>query len=201
MSVLGEQRILLALKAPRLKDRLVITPLLSPTQIGPGSVDVRLGNEFIAVRRANLPSFDPGAAKETKRHRYQAKHYVNFGACFHLHPNELVLASTLEYVRLPRNISAVVTTRSSWGRVGLVIATATAVHPGFTGCITLELINHGEVPLILYPGLSVAQLVLHDAEGAPLYVGKFNHHTGPQFGTVAESDPHLDFWTNKTFHP
>ena len=29
--------------------------------------------------------------------------------------------------------------RSSWGRRGLVIATAVEVHPGFVGCLTLEI--------------------------------------------------------------
>ncbi len=47
------------------------------------------------------------------------------------------------------------------GRLGLVTATATLVHPGYTGIITLELANLGDTPIALYPGVRIAQLVLH----------------------------------------
>jgi dCTP deaminase len=173
MSVLGKARIEALLKEARLKDRLIITPLLSIEQIQSASVDIRLGHDFTTTRKGNLPYID-ASESNFEPHRHQSRHYVNRSERFFLHPHELVLASTLEYLRLPTTVSGWVTSRSSWGRAGLVIATATAVHPGFTGAITLELLNLGEVPLVLYPGLSVAQLILVDAEGASDYTGHFN---------------------------
>ena len=68
---------------------------------------------------------------------------------------------TLEWIRLPNNLAGYVTARSSWGRRGLIIATATGVHPGFTGCLTLELSNVGEIPIAILPGMTVCQLFLH----------------------------------------
>lgn len=198
MSILGRQRILEIMKHRELKHRLVVTPILDSRQVGEGSIDIRLGNEFIVVRRGNLPLIDP--AENVRERRAHTKHFANFGRPFYLHPNELVLASSLEYVRLPANVSAYVTSRSRWGRVGLVIATATAVHPGFTGCITLELVNHGEVPLALYPGSSVAQLVLSEIAGAGLYSGHFAVRTGPLLGGVSKDDVDLEFWTNRNSH-
>ena len=53
------------------------------------------------------------------------------------------------------------TAKSSWGRRGLIIATAIAVHPHFTGCLTLELANVGEVTIALSPGIRICQLSLH----------------------------------------
>ncbi len=53
---------------------------------------------------------------------------------------------------------AFVVGRSTWGRLGLVVATAIGVHPLFAGTITLELRNLGETPLRLYPGERIAQL-------------------------------------------
>lgn len=41
--------------------------------------------------------------------------------------------------------------KSSLGRRGLVIETAPGVHPGFSGCLTLELANVGEIPIVLKP--------------------------------------------------
>ena len=183
-----------------LKDRLVVTPLLSQDQIGEASIDIRLGNDFIITRRGNLASVDP-SKENIKEHKYQTKHYINFGDKFYLHPGELVLASTLEYFRFPNNVAAYVTSRSSWGRAGLVIATATAVHPGFTGSITLELVNLGEVPLVLYPGLSVAQLVLSDCDGAENYEGRFSYYTAAQYANVnRDKRADLDFWVDRKHH-
>ena len=200
MSVLGRDRIKAMMKAPQLRDRLIVTPIIEDKQIGAGSIDIRLANEFLVVRRGNVDIIDP-ARKDIESQRTQSRHLVNFGRPFYLHPSELVLASSLEYVRLPKTISASVTTRSRWGRVGLVIATATAVHPGWTGAITLELLNHGEVPLALYPGISVAQIVLYETKDAPLYVGRFSHQTGPKAGDVRADQDDLDFWTDIKQHP
>jgi hypothetical protein len=71
---------------------------------------------------------------------------------------------TLEWIRLPKNLAAYVIGKSSWGRRGLIIATATGVHPGFKGCLTLELSNVGELPIAIKPGMNICQLFLHKVE-------------------------------------
>jgi dCTP deaminase len=154
-----------------------------------------LGNDFIVTRRGNLATLDP-AKEDALEHRYQTKHFVNFRECFYLHPNELVLAGTLEHFRLPVDVAATVTSRSQWGRAGLVIATATAVHPGFCGTLTLELLNLGEVPLVLYPGTSVAQIVLYQCVGGVPYEGDMAHKPGAHFGGLAKDSKMTDklFW-------
>ena len=172
MSILGHERLKSILQSEAYEDRLIVTPLITDDQIGEASIDIRLGNNFIITRKGNLSSINPTSDTATS-HRYQTKHYVNFGNPFYLHPGELVLAGTLEYFRLPKTVAGSVTSRSSWGRTGLLIATATAIQPGFTGVVTLELVNHGEVPLVLYPGVSVAQLILADCDGAKEYNGRF----------------------------
>ncbi len=119
-------------------DPLVITP--SPRNMqeladsGAGSIDLRLGTWFVTLRQARMPCLDidkPGGhSKLTKMH------FVPFGEEYYLHPRNFVLAITLEWMRLPRNLAAYVTGKSSWGRRGLVIATATGVHPGYKGCLS-----------------------------------------------------------------
>ena len=84
---------------------------------------------------------------------------TSLGETFFLHPHRLVLGSTLEYIRMPGDLTAHVVGRSRWARVGLIIAMATFVHPWYAGCLTLELQNLGDAPLRLLPGLSIAQLV------------------------------------------
>lgn len=197
MSILGRNALMQALREEDLKKRLVVTPLLLESQVGPGSIDLRLGNEFIVTHRGNLPYLDPGKSNMGlgEKRRFEHKHYVERGDPFYLHPQELVLAATLEYIRLPSNLSGYVTSRSSWGRAGLVIATAVAVHPGFTGTVTLELVNLGEVPLVLYPGLSVAQFVFFECEGGTEYAGRFSGQISPQSSTPKDLEKKdLEFW-------
>jgi len=197
MSVQGHKSIVALLGAPDIKKRLIVTPILEASQIGSASIDVRLSYEFVSVKRGNIGFLDP-CALEDGRHRFRTPHHLNRGERFYLHPNEMVLASTLEYVRLPLNIAAYVTSRSKWGRLGLVIATATAIHPGFTGTITLELVNHGTIPIALYPGLDVAQLILHEVKNATPYEGALSRQTGPHISSPLSSESKLgDFWCPK----
>jgi len=70
-----------------------------------------------------------------------------------------VLASTLEYFRLPATLAGRLEGRSTWGRLGLQVhSTAGFVDPGFSGILTFELQNMGKGPLILYPGVRIAQI-------------------------------------------
>lgn len=91
-------------------------------------------------------------------------YYVPFDRKFILHPNSFVLAMTLEWIRIPKSLLAMVTGKSSWGRRGLIIETAPGVHPGYVGCLTLEMTNVGEVPIELRPGIEICQLFLHQID-------------------------------------
>lgn len=198
MSVLTKEEIKKALNRP-LENKLVITPMLDEeNQIGESSVDVRLGNEFILIRKRTFGSFDISDPEdmESMIRLYQEKIRIEFQKEFILHPNQLVLGSTLEYIRLPDDLFCYAVGRSSWGRLGLIIATASAVSPNFRGCITLELINLGEVPLVLYPGMRIAQLVFHTTKGTGSYSGRYPCSTGPQFSRI-HMDDDLQFWRKK----
>jgi deoxycytidine triphosphate deaminase len=164
-------------------DRLVVTPLLPPA-IGNAAVDLRLGPHFITFKRSSTSSFDPLSEVDDPRsmQEYQEKEW---GEPFVLHPGELVLASTLEYLALPSDLSAQGVTRSSYGRLGLITATAIQVHPHYKGCLTLELLNLGEIPLELTPGERIAQLILSKMEPrAEPSSGKYSYPVKPEFSKV-----------------
>jgi dCTP deaminase len=67
--------------------------------------------------------------------------------------------------------------KSKWGRLGLIVATASQVAPGFHGVIVLELANAGTVPIELQPETAIAQLVFQKISqpiaAKDLYRGKF----------------------------
>jgi len=82
-----------------------------------------------------------------------------------LHPNQFVLGGTIEYIKMPLDLMGYLVGRSSWGRMGLIVATAAGIHPGYRGIITLELHNIGDVPFPISPGLRIAQIFFHMVTG------------------------------------
>lgn len=151
---------------------LVVSPILSPEQMGDSSVDLRLGNVFLTVRARGISHVDPkmydrendrrnGHANEISRSQKHERHEVPFDTVFLLHPGMLALVPTLEWVKLPSDLQGVVTARSCWAREGLSIATATLINPHYNGIITLELANLGQIPIGLYPGLRIAQIAFY----------------------------------------
>jgi dCTP deaminase len=140
--------------------RIYLKPILDDNnQVGDGSVDIRLGTHFLVPRTSDLSHITPEKMDAEYVRQLQSAVVKEFGDRFTLHPNHLVLGVTFEYLKLPGDIAAMVLSRSSFGRVGLVVATATYVHPLWEGCLTLELANYGEIPLEIPCGSPIAQLV------------------------------------------
>lgn len=173
------------------KDPLVITPqphLPDLRQSGASSIDLRLGTWFLTLRESRFPVLDVSAQQcaAPGENRLTKRHYVPFGADFILHPRCFVLGATLEWVRLPKNLAAYVVGKSSWGRRGLVIATATGVHPGFAGCLTLEITNLGEVPIAIKPGMQICQICFHHVDTGSEKVDRsaFVGHRRPALGAI-----------------
>jgi dCTP deaminase len=202
MSVLNKQAIEELMDQTDYSKKLVVTPLLSPKQIGPASIDVRLGSSIVVPRRTFVASHDvtdPKQARQVEKRVYD-RFRLKYRSEFVLHPNQLILAVTLEYISLPLKVFCQVASRSSWGRLGLVVATAAVVQPGFKGCLTLELANLSDSPITLYPGLLVGQLVFYDVKtgetDATPYQGRYDCPTEaglPQF-FATKLDEEMKFW-------
>lgn len=175
--------------------QIVVSP--EPQRLSGSAMDVRLGNRFIVFEPSGTASFDPIKA-DTDPRVLQGAVEKDWGEEFVLHPGELVLAAVLEYISLPGDVACLVVTRSSYGRLGLVTATAVLVHPYFQGCLTLELVNLGRVPLVLSPGERVGQLVflrVHEPVPPPSGREKYRCPTGPEFSKVREDrDAKLLAW-------
>jgi len=150
---------------PDTTDPLVISPqpdLKELTESGSASIDLRLGTWFVTLRPARKSHIK---VEESEIQWKLAKtHYIPFGDQYYLHPGTFILGITLEWIRLPIGLGAYVIGKSKWGRRGLIIATATGVHPGFKGCLTLELSNVGQVPIEIQPGMKICQIFIHKVQ-------------------------------------
>ena len=123
--------------------------------VQPASVDLRLGDSFRVFHNHRVTAID---LREPPTNLTEE---VVLGPDdpFAIHPGEFVLGRTLEHVRIPDDVVARIEGKSSLGRLGLIVhATAGFVDPGFTGTLTLEITNFNSVPIVLRPGLPIAQL-------------------------------------------
>src|SRR5690606_41276373 len=81
------------------------------------------------------------------------------------HPGAVALGHTAGRFSLPAGGVGIVTGKSSLGRLGLQVhATAGFVAPGFSGVIVLELSNVATLPILLRPGMKVAQMVFQSTD-------------------------------------
>jgi len=153
------------------------------SETGAASIDLRLGRWFRTMRHARTellqvssPEEEPIPTKE---------HFVRFGERFIIHPRNFVLGITLEWLRLPSDLAGYVTGKSSLGRRGLIIETASGIQPGFAGCLALELSNVGEVPIALLPGMEICQIFLHEVGPDPKFAtSQFTGRRKPVLGSV-----------------
>lgn len=164
--------------------RLVITPEPAPRfpQIDSDhcpydthSVDLRLGDE-ISVPRPGSYAYDHTQAASLTEHisRNSTKFKINKQTPFKLERNQFVLGITQEWIELPIAtdcevcLAARIEGKSSRARTGLLIHfTAPTVHPGFEGHLVLEMTNLGASPILLTPGMYIAQLIVEEVKGCP----------------------------------
>lgn len=160
---------------------LVIEPEPSPRkpQLGGGycpydthSVDLRLHNE-ISVPESGTFAYDltePGKLPDLLA-KHSRRLTLTDAQPFHLKNGQFILARTLERVELPTDkeppcLAARIEGKSSRARCGILIHfTAPTVHPGWSGPLTLEMINLGPTTFVLHPGMPIAQLIVEEVKG------------------------------------
>ena len=153
------------LKQLVLNKDLVVEPITGES-IQPASIDCRLGNHFLVVEDFNMKTIDLDS--EIIYRQYEGKEIT-------LPPHTFLLATTMEWIKLPSYLTAFVEGRSSVGRLGLFIQNAGWVDPGFEGNITLELYNANSLPIQLHAGRRICQLVFckMDQTAERPYRGKY----------------------------
>lgn len=124
------------------------------SRLQPASYDILLGNKFVINEENITPFVDPAKKIYAKTREIALKD----GEEFILHPGVSVLGTSKEYFGSDQFLIQV-GGKSSLARVGLMIHnTAGLINPGHFLHITFELCNLNNVPIILRPGMEIAQL-------------------------------------------
>lgn len=141
-------------------------PFVKEKQVQPASVDLRLGNRIIRFKK-NIENFDIKNIKEIDK--YLDVQYINEGEVIEVKPNEILFAQIYEQISIPDYLSARVEGRSRVARLGISVhCTGDYINPGFAGAMPLQIINHNYFPVVLYPYISICQMILYRLSDEPL---------------------------------
>ncbi len=161
--------------------KITIKPF-NEDQLQVASYDVCLGNEFQVTDRHNITTVDPINKKYPKTRTIIIKN----GEEFVLHPGENVIGKQVEYIGCDLKHLILLSGKSSLARAGLVVHnTAMLFNPGHHFYPTFELVNTNNVPLILRPGMEIAQLLFArlSSEAGKAYkdIGRYEEENSEHF--------------------
>ncbi len=118
--------------------------------------DMRIADEFKIFTNVNNTIVDPKDFTE--------KNYVDFkGDVCIIPPNSFVLARSVEYFRIPRNILTICVGKSTYARCGLIV-NVTPFEPEWEGYVTIEISNSTPIPAKVYAFEGIAQVLFFEAD-------------------------------------
>ena len=121
--------------------------------------DARVSNEFKIFTNVNSEIVDP---KNFKASNFITK---NVSECI-IPPNSFVLASTVEYFRIPKNVLVVCLGKSTYARCGIIV-NVTPLEPEWEGHVTLEFSNTTPLPAKIYANEGACQFLFYKGEAPP----------------------------------
>ena len=163
MAILTKEEIL-----QRVKDKnIVITPGLDIFQIQAHAIDLRLGFTFLLPKswRMTKDGREAMMIDPLKDHGPEYFDVIELeqGQSFDLLPQEYVLVSTFETVKIPNDLMAVLYPRSSVNRKGLSVDLTSIIDSGYEGPLTLPIRNNTRSQTIqLHPGERICQVVFEE---------------------------------------
>ena len=175
------------------KNELVLRPLLDNNQITQIGIDFRLGINFLISSIGRSPlmvaslNTEYGKPKEFKNFFQETRRQL--GETIVLYPGQTVLATSLEYVKLPNNVLLSLYMRSSYSRLGLTISTI--AQPGYCGCLSMELTNNNHSPINLTVGARIVQGVFSFVDNEVDYfssVRKYSCAVRPLVTTLSSAE-------------
>ena len=144
--------------------------------VGPASVDLTLGNTFrvFSPDEVEVYSDSIDASKLGELITLEDWEYIE------LKPGDFVLGITRERIRLPSNIMGILSGRSRFARLGLMVhVSSNLVHPGSNNRQVLEIVNMGPHLIRLHPGVRICQIAFTEVRGGDLLTGRYANQLEP----------------------
>ena len=137
--------------------------------------DARVSNEFKIFTDVNSEIVDP---KNFKQNSFVSR---KVDECV-IPPNSFVLASTVEYFKIPKDIMVICLGKSTYARCGIIV-NVTPLEPGWEGHVTLEFSNTTPLPAKIYANEGAAQFIFLKGNEEPSITyekrnGKYMKQTG-----------------------
>ena len=118
--------------------------------------DIRVADEFKIFTNVNSAIVDPK--------QFDPRSMVDFkGDICVIPPNSFVLAKTVEYFRIPRNILTICVGKSTYARCGIIV-NVTPFEPEWEGFVTLEISNTTPLPARIYANEGIAQVLFFESD-------------------------------------
>lgn len=176
MSVLTNDEIIEYVKA----GKIGFSPGLDKFQLQAHSVDLRLGFTFLVPKSWQVTK---NGREQLHMDYYAAERPEYFdvvelekGQFFDLLPGEHILVSSLESVKLPDDLMAVMYPRSSINRKGISVDQTGIVDSGYEGQLVIPIRNNTASQTVrLYPGERFCQLVFERLD-EPVVARKSRYH-------------------------
>ena len=118
--------------------------------------DARVSNEFKIFTDVDSAIVDP---KNFKGNSFVSR---TADECI-IPPNSFVLASTVEYFKIPRNVLTICLGKSTYARCGIIV-NVTPLEPEWEGHVTLEFSNTTNLPAKIYANEGVAQMLFFESD-------------------------------------
>jgi len=118
--------------------------------------DIRVADEFKVFTNVNTTIVDPK--------NFDQKSLIDVKGKFCLiPPNSFILARTVEYFKIPRNILTICLGKSTYARCGIIV-NVTPFEPEWEGYATLEISNTTPLPAKIYANEGIAQIIFLEAD-------------------------------------
>jgi len=121
--------------------------------------DARVSNEFKIFTNVHSTVVDP---KNFSQESFVTK---KEDVCI-IPPNSFVLASTVEYFKIPRNVLVICLGKSTYARCGIIV-NVTPLEPEWEGHVTLEFSNTTPLPAKIYANEGACQFIFLKGDQSP----------------------------------
>ena len=178
MSILTKNKIIELVK----NNKISYSPSHDIFQLKEHAVDLRVGFTFLVPKVWHLTPKGRESLNFTDFDKSNAEYFdvieLEEGQYFDLLPQEFIIASTLESIKVPNDLVAVLYPRSSTNRRGLSLDLAGIINAGFEGQLTIPIRNNTKSQVVrLYPGERVCQIVFEELS-EPIATEKSKYHKG-----------------------